>query len=187
MKTITQRLRPKGNWNFEIEAKFMGYNRHKYPGAFPDEVEKVIKQLVREPCLHLFSGTSKIGRVRIDLERPEATKNMDVLEFIKSKESKKEWKWCVLDPPYNIFNPEQDLKEYADKTSISASIPKRRALAKFFLEYCDNVLWLDHCSPLPFGFIRKKVWVFFPGGYRHLRILSWIQRKDKKLEMYGGR
>jgi hypothetical protein len=170
----------KGNWNFEIEVGFMGYNRHKYRGAFPDRVEKVIKSLVKSPCLHLFSGVSKIGDVKIDLIRPEATHNQDVFEFIKSDEAKRQWEWCILDPPYNIKNREVELKDYADKTPISASVPKRRALAEFFRKYCKNVLWLDQCAPLPKGFIRKKVWFFFPGGYRTIRVLSWLQNIELK-------
>jgi hypothetical protein len=170
MRKLTQRLRPKANWDFEIIPMFMGYNNHGYYGAFPSEVENIIKGLIREPCIHLFSGTSKIGNVRIDLERPEATNNIDIFEFIKTPEAQKQWKWCLLDPPYEIVNAENELKEYGDKGSVSASIPKRNALAKFFLDYCENVLWLDQCAPLPFGFIRKKIYLFFPGGYRTLRV-----------------
>jgi len=170
----------KADWDFETEVGFMGYNRHGYKGAFPDKVEEVIKKVIGSPCLHLFSGISKIGEVRVDLERPEATHNQDVFGFIKSEEAKKQWEWCLLDPPYNIFNPERDLKGYADKTSVSASIPKRNILADFFRRYCKNVLWLDQCAPLPVGFIRKKVWFFFPGGYRTIRILSWLQNYGQK-------
>lgn len=166
------------NWDFPIEKMFMGYNRHNYNGAFPENVETVIKNLVRSPCLHLFSGTSKMGDVRVDIERKEATINMDVFEFIKTKEAQKQWKWCILDPPYLIYNPEQDLKDYGNKTAVSASIPKRNAFAKFFMSYCENVLWLDHCAPRPKGFIRGKVWFFFPGGYIHIRVLSWLKREQ---------
>ena len=170
----------KADWNFETEIGFMGYNRHKYKGAFPDKVEKAILKVIGSHCLHLFSGTSKIGEVRIDLERPEATHNQNVFEFIKSPEAQKQWKWCLLDPPYNIYNPNQDLKDYAEVSSISCSVPKRNALADFFRRYCKNVLWLDYCAPLPTGFIRKKVWFFFPGGYRTIRILSWLQNYGQK-------
>ena len=184
MKTLTQRLRGKADWNFEIEPRFMGFHRYGYPGAFSDEVEEVIKTLVAgsNNILHLFSGVSKIGNVRVDLERPEATIKMNVFEFIKTKEAQREWECCILDPPYNIYNPEIDLKGYGDTASVSASIPKRNALAKFFLAHCKNVLWFDQSAPLPFGFIRKKLWIFFPGGYRTLRVLSWLQRKDIKLK-----
>ena len=139
----------KADWSFETEVGFMGYNQYNYKGAFPDKVEETIKKIIGSPCLHLFSGVSRIGEVRIDLKRLEATHNQDVFEFLKSEEAKKQWEWCLLDPPYNIYNPNSDLKEYADKSSVSASIPKRNALAGFFMRYCKNVLWLDQCAPLP--------------------------------------
>ena len=174
------------NWNFPTEVKFMGYNRYKYNGAFPDKVEQDIKNLVAKSknVLHLFSGVSKIGQVRVDIERPEATHNMDVFEFIKTKEAQKQWEWCILDPPYNIYNPDQDLKDYGIRASVSASVPKRNALADFFRKYVKNVLWLDHCAPLPQGFIRKKIWFYFPGGYRTIRILSWLQRANKHITAF---
>lgn len=171
-------------WRFPTEVMFMGYNRTGYNGAFPDNVEKAIRGIVRKPCLNLFSGVSKIGDERIDLSRPEATKNMDVFDFIK--ENRKEWEWCILDPPYNVHNPnsEQKNRNYSDFTAISCSPPKRKALADFFRRYCKNVVWFDFCAPLPPGFRRKKVWFFFPGGYRTLRVLSWLQRNGRRLDEF---
>lgn len=162
------------NWKFPTEVKFMGYNRHKYNGAFPDKVEQDIENLVirSKNILHLFSGTSKIGQVRIDIERPEATKNIDVFEFIKSEEAQKQWEWCILDPPYNIYNPEQDLKDYGIKASVSASVPKRNALADFFRKYVKNVLWLDHCAPLPQGFLYPVLLSWWLSHYKNIIVAS---------------
>jgi len=168
-------MKYKADWDFATEVKFMGYNRHGYKGAFPDKVEEDIIKLVKSPCLHLFSGSSKIGDVRIDLEKSEATNNINVFDYIK-QEQPKHWLWCLLDPPYNIYNPHTELKDYADYASVSASIPKRNALADFFRKHCENVLWLDQCAPLPSGFVREKIWFYFPGGYRTIRILSWLRR-----------
>ena len=42
---MTYSIKDRADWNFEIEAGFMGYNRHGYKGAFPDKVEEVIKKL----------------------------------------------------------------------------------------------------------------------------------------------
>ena len=183
----------RANWTFEVEVGFMGYNRHEYPGAFPDKVEDEIKVVANKftNILHLFSGTSKIGNTRIDLERPEATRNIDVFEWLQTDEAKKRWELVILDPPYAIINAETELKEYGDSNSVSASIPKRNALSDFFKQYCENVLWLDHCAPIPEGFIRKKVWFFFPGGYRNIRVLSWLFNdfliNQKKLSEYEKR
>jgi hypothetical protein len=66
---------------------------------------------------------------------------------------------------------------------LSSSVPKRREVAKFLFQNAKNVLWLDHCAALPKGFKRKKLWLFLPGAYRHVRVLSWLQReKNSSLE-----
>ncbi len=170
------------NWNFEIEVLGWDVQTKNYPGAFSKRCEKVLLNTIKNSnkVLHLFSGTSKIGNVRIDLERLEATINEDVYKFIKSTFAQQNWEWVILDPPYKIENSQQDLKEYKDQTPVSASIPKRRALCDFFRKYCNNILWLNHCAPLPNGFYREKIWFFFPGGYRTIRILSWL-KKEKEL------
>jgi hypothetical protein len=160
---------------FEHEVKFLGFQRKNYPGSFSIEVEKIIKSIIKSPCLHLFSGKSKLGDERIDFSSKEATKNMDVFEFIK--QDNKNWKWCILDPPYNIDKPQQKLKGYSNITPVSASIPKRNALSEYFLKHVENILWLDLCAPLPEGFQRIKLWFLLPGSYRHVRVLSWLKRK----------
>jgi hypothetical protein len=124
----------------------------------------------------LFSGTSKIGLVRVDLERPEATINTDVFKWLETSEAKQKWDICILDPPYKIENADNKLKGYADVCSVSASVPKRQALEKFFKEYCNNVVWLDFCCPMPNGFKRKKIWFLLQGGYRPVRVLNWLER-----------
>lgn len=168
-------MKYKANWDFVTEVKFMGYNKHGYVGAFPDNVEKDILSLVKNPCLHLFSGSSLIGDTRVDIAHENATNKCDVFDYLQTFQIQKQWEWCLLDPPYNIHNPSQDLKEYKIYSSVSCSVPKRQALARFFKKFCKNVLWLDYCAPLPPGFIREKVWFYFPGGYRTIRILSWLK------------
>ncbi len=162
----------------EVEVDFMGFNRTGYPGGFGDRVIKVIKQIIHGKILHLYSGTSEIGEVRVDLKRPEATHNQNVFDFIKSNNAEKQWDWVILDPPYKIEKANIRLKEYGDYTPLSSSILKRREVEKFLLKNAKNVLWLDYCAALPKGFKRKKLWLFLPGSYRHVRVLSWLQREN---------
>ena len=84
----------------EVKPEFMGFNNTGYPGAFPPRVESRIRAIAESPCLHLFSGRSKIGDVRVDFDRPEATRNVDVLEFLKTE--KRDWKFVIADPPYDV-------------------------------------------------------------------------------------
>ena len=51
-------------------------------GRSPPNVEIEIKRLIKGRVLHLFSGSSKIGNERIDIEHPNATRNTNVGDFI---------------------------------------------------------------------------------------------------------
>ncbi len=161
--------------NFEIEIIGMGNNITGYPGAFTPVVNRIINETITGKVLHLFSGVSKIGDERVDIERPEATIRKDVLEFIKTDKTK--WDFIVLDPPYEIKRKSK-IDEYGRTSSVAADVVLRRALADFFIGHTQNILWLDMCAPLPKGFVRKKLWFLFPGGYHTIRILSWLVRES---------
>ena len=157
--------------NFEIEIIGMGNNITGYPGAFTPVVNKIINQTICGKVLHLFSGVSKIGNERIDIERPEATKRQDIMDFIKI--DRRQWDFVILDPPYEIKRKSK-LEEYGRTSSVAADVILRRALSEYFIGHTQNILWLDMCAPLPKGFMRKKLWFLFPGGYHTIRILSWL-------------
>ena len=160
---------------FGIEICGLGNNITGYPGAFTPTVNKIIKDAIYGKVLHLFSGVSKIGNERIDIKRPEATERKDVLEFIKTDKSY--WDFIILDPPYEIKRKSK-LEEYGRTSSVAADVFLRRALSDYFKNHTNNILWLDMCAPLPQGFVRKKIWFLFPGGYYTLRILSWLIKKS---------
>lgn len=163
----------------DAEVTGMGFNTTGYAGAFTPTINKIIKEIIfdlKSPnVLNLFSGVSKIGNVRIDIERPEATLRMDVLDFIRN--NGEHWDLVILDPPYEIKRKKK-LEQYGKTSSVAADVEFRRALADFFYNHADNVLWLDLCAPLPKGFKRQKVWFLFPGGYHTVRTLSWLRRKQ---------
>lgn len=166
----------------EIEVVVMGANNTGYPEAFTPKIEDIIKKTVGKPCLHLFSGRCKIGDVRVDIERPEATHNMNVLEFIESNND--QWKWLVLDPPYDILRKNVKLKEYGLSYSLAADVVFRKKMVKWFQGHVENILWLDGCAPSPKGFYRKKLWLCLPGSYHNVRVLSWLQREGSNLSLW---
>ena len=164
----------------EVKPEFMGFNNTGYPGAFPSRVEKIIRSLAESPCLHLFSGRSKIGDVRIDLERPEATLNCDVLEFIRSND--KTWLTVVADPPYDT--PKGVVRNGLDKAYARArnlNTQEQVEINAWLRRHAENVLWFDVTSPCPEGFYRHKTWLFLPGSMRHIRALTWLKRKGERL------
>lgn len=158
--------------DFDIEIGGLGMNRTGYPGGFTPTVQRIINQVIYGKVLHLFSGVSKIGDIRIDIEREEATHREDVLEFIEN--DVRRWDFVILDPPYEL-NKKSKIEVYGRTSSIAADVFLRNKLADYFLNHTNNVLWLDMCAPLPKGFKRKKLWFLFPGGYHTLRVLSWLE------------
>ena len=157
--------------DFEVEIMGLGNNITGYPGAFTPVVNKIILSVVRGKILHLFSGVSTIGDERVDIERPEATRRQDVIEFIENDD--RHWDFIILDPPYEIKRKSK-LEEYGRTSSVAADVVLRRKLSEYFVTHTNNILWLDMCAPLPKGFRRKKLWFLFPGGYHTVRVLSWL-------------
>lgn len=163
---------------FEIEALPMGANDGQYPGSFTPIVKGIIKSVLYGKVLNLYSGSSLIGDERIDLEHPNATLHCKVEDFITN--DKRDWDWCLLDPPYAIKSLNK-IKEYAETSSLTGNIEWRVAIKDYFKHHTDNVLWLDYCAPLIPGFKREKIWFLFPGGYHHIRVLSWLKKEMEPL------
>ncbi|GAI14049.1 unnamed protein product [marine sediment metagenome] len=165
------------NKNFEIEVCGMGGNNTGYPGGFPGRVQKIIQETIHGRILNLFSGVSKIGEVRIDLLRSEATKNCDVFDFIST--DRRIWDFVIADPPYALKSNPEKLKIYGSVKPFTGNIPFERKMSEYLKKYAKNVLWLDLNAPLPPGFKRKKVWLLLPGGWHFVRVLSWLENLEK--------
>lgn len=163
----------------EVKPKFMGFQLSGYFGAFPPVVERQIRMLAESPCLHLFSGRSTIGDVRVDFERPEATVNQDVFEFIKN--DGEYWKFVIADPPYESKDP-RPTKDYAKPKSVSGDVWNQSAMGKYLRAHPENVLWFDYVSPCPEGFYRHKTFLYLPGGWKKTRVLTWLKRKGERLD-----
>lgn len=86
----------------------------------------------------------------------------------------------LTDPPYAITRRKK-LDKYAETASLSADVVWRNRIKDFFRKHTDNILWLDYCAPVITGFGRKKLWLLLPGGYRNVRVLSWLKREMKPL------
>jgi len=160
---------------FELETIGMGTNNTGYPGAFPVAIQSLICGLTFGKVLHLFSGSSRIGDVRVDIEHKNATENCDIREFIENDGAY--YNWVVLDPPYAIIRAETKLATYGRAKAISSDVIFRRKLKQYLQRHTDNILWLDFCAPTIKGFYRKKLWLVLPGGFHTVRVLSWLQKE----------
>ena len=164
---------------FELDCLPPSATTGEYPGAFPPEVDVVIRRLIEGGVLHLFSGSSQIGEERIDIDHPNATKNVNVKEFIATDH--RDWDWIVLDPPYLIMSADVKLNDYGISTAASSDVSLRRNLKQYFQKHTENVLWLDICAPSIKGFYRQKLWLVLTGGFHTVRVLSWLKREMKPL------
>ena len=166
---------------FELEAVNMLAPNRKYPGAFGFNVEWIIRGLVEgsDSVLHLFSGDSKLGHERVDIENKNATVNCDVGDFLEA--DNRQWEWTVLDPPYAIKSAESKLVGYGNKMALSANVPLRRKVKAYLQKHTENTLWLDLCAPTVKGFYRQKLWLVLPGAFHQVRVLSWLKREMKPL------
>lgn len=161
--------------DFEIKISALGGQNTGYPGAFTPIVKKIIEKIIYGKVLHLFSGQSTIGEERIDIQHVNATKRMDVKEFLKS--DNRLWDWILLDPPYNIQNKSKT-KEYYIQRPLAADIELRNLIRNYAYLHTKNVLWLDYAAPMIKGFKRKKLYFLFPGGFRNIRVLSWLVKDE---------
>lgn len=160
---------------FEFEVLGLGFNNSGYPGAFTKPVETTIKNHISGRVLNLFSGSSFMGDERVDISHPNATINCDVKQFIEA--DKRNWDWILLDPPYNITRVGTKLKGYGLSGCVMSDVNFQRKLKAYFQRYASNILWLDICAPVVRGFRREKLWLFLPGGFHTVRVLSWLKRE----------
>ena len=164
---------------FELDVLPPSATDGEYPGAFPPKVDLIVRRLIAGRVLHLFSGSSKIGDERIDINHNNATQNVNVKDFINTDNSY--WDWTVLDPPYQIMSADIKLKDYGIKIAASSDVQLRRKLKFYLQRHTDNILWLDICAPTIKGFYRKKLWLVLTGGFHTVRVLSWLKQEMKPL------
>ena len=165
----------------EVKPEFMGFHNGDYPGAFPPKVAERIRMIAASPCLHFFSGSSKIGDERIDLTHPNATRNMDVFDFCQS--DNRDWEFLVLDPPYALSDRNVERMGYAKHdTWLWSSKTRRDILEDYIFAHIRQILWFDTVSPCPRGFYRERTWLYIKGGYTSIRALTWLKRKGERLQ-----
>ena len=161
---------------FDYEVEGMGVARGNYGGEFTEPVKLLIRYWLNKypgKVLHLFSGSSKIGDTRIDIDHPNATVNMEVERYLER--AIEHFEWVILDPPYLVES--HDLKGYKISKAFSADVPARRLFQEWAQEHAERIMWLDLCAPLPKGFEREKLYFLLPGGYRNVRVLSILRRE----------
>ena len=169
--------------SFVYDVKGMGTASGRFPGEFTVTVARLIQTIFayvktqqwgQGPVLHLFSGASGLGDVRVDLSSDAATDKVDVFEWLKSDVAQQKYSVVLLDPPYDLSPKKMRSIGYAGWKPLATSVPHRQAFATWARQWACSVVWLDACAPKPKGFDRAAMYTLLPGGYHRVRILSFL-------------
>ncbi|MFW9881941.1 MAG: hypothetical protein ACFFG0_53435 [Candidatus Thorarchaeota archaeon] len=168
-----------------LEIKKVGNGDKIYPGNFTLwERKTIIKESIGK-ILHLFSGKSNIGDIRVDYSFGNI--KMSVFKYLKELDKNKyKFNTVIIDAPYNEKTAERYRKigNTPKQFIIFADVKKTTKLFKLI---DDKVLpkiiiiksWNYY---IPKGYKLKKGYVCYPGGYRKstfLLILEMIKREKK--------
>ena len=154
-----------------------------YKGSFHPNVDKVIKEIIGDKfCVHLFSGSSKIGNVRVDIDNPNATHNQNVYDFVQEYKLNETNTILLLDPDYHLKRNYLKLKPHGIKESLSGNVLAH----KLFYQFLDNnpfseILLLDLCSPEFKNYKEVDFWRVKYQGWVHNRTLTWYSRTNQSL------
>ena len=161
-------------------------------GGFSSFEIKQIKRYSEGIILHLFSGKSEIGDIRVDIS-PEsnATIIQNVFDYIK--ENRPKVNTILLDPIYCSEDRQELWREKYSKLGIKKELlyiypydtRKTKKLWNYFLEILPLriiIKSLNHYT-IP-GYKLLQGFDIYPGAFKPNRCLSIYERKNHKLEEY---
>jgi len=157
----------------ELELITVSNGTNNYPGNFTNKELKIIKYNSKGKVLHLFSGKSKFGDVRVDYACKEATHNQDVFKFLKNnkvlKINKEFFNTIIIDAPYNqkFANKYQKLNNTPEQFIIFADAKKTTLLWDEIMKINPEIIILKsfnyYCLK---RYNLGKGYVCYAGGYR---------------------
>lgn len=160
-------------------------------GFSPFEV-KMINKYSKPPILHLFSGMSEIGNIRIDINpNSRATIIEDVFEYIQ--DCSEVFNTILLDPIYCSEERQEIWKEKYSKLGIKKEqlyifpydTRKTRELWEFFeRKYSLRIIIksLNHYTIPNYKLLQG--FDIYPGAFKPNRCLSIYQSKNKRLDAF---
>ena len=160
-----------------LEIITVGNGTKEYFGNFTKKEIEIINLWKLGYVLHLFSGKSNIGDIRVDFEYGNI--KMDVFEYLESEQ--RSFDTCIIDAPYN--------KKFGDKYQKIGNTPKQFII---FANTRDTTkLWnhvINEIKPttiilkswnyyIPKGYKLAKGFLCYAGGYRKSTILEILHIK----------
>ena len=150
----------------------------KYPGSFTIEEHKIIVYNCSGSILHLFSGRSGIGDVRVDYSCKEATINEDVFKFLEI--NNKKFDTIIIDAPYNekFANEYQTIGNTSKQFIIFADTKRTTNLfnlitTKIQPEIIIIKSWNYYVQK---GYSLKEGFLCYAGGFRKPTILLILKK-----------
>ncbi len=154
-----------------LEIINVGNGTKEYPGNFTKKEIQIIRYACKGRSLHLFSGKSSIGNIRVDFKYGNI--KSDVFEYLE--QCSRDFDTVILDPPYN--------QKFGDKYQKIGDTPKQFVI---FANTKDTTrLWdliREKINPeiiilkswnyyIPKGYKLQKGYLCYAGGYRKPTIL----------------
>ncbi|MBY8983275.1 MAG: hypothetical protein KGD57_10020 [Candidatus Lokiarchaeota archaeon] len=164
----------------ELEIIKVGNGTKEYFGNFTKKEIKIIKENCIGKILHLFSGNSDIGNMKVDYSNKKADWNCDVFGFLDTFRLDN-YNTVIIDAPYN--------KKFADKYQKLDGLNRKqfiifantRDTTKLFNLIKENInpdiiiikSWNYY---IPKGYKLKKGYLCYAGGYRKSTILLILEK-----------
>lgn len=161
----------------------VGNGSPAYHGDFAKKEIELIQANIKGSCIHLFSGKSLIGNVRIDLSCDEATIKGDVFELLPDFiDHKASFNTVIIDPPYN----EKFAGKYDKLSSVKgkqfiifASVEKTTKLFDMIAQLNPQVIIIKswhYYVPKTMLEEKSSCYVCYAGGYRKPTFLMICRR-----------
>ena len=161
-----------------LEIINVGNGDNNYPGNFTKKENKIIRKYMKDNTLHLFSGKSLIGNVRIDFSCKEATHRGNVFLWLPLMENR--FKTVLLDPPYNQkfgdkYNKFNEMNE--KQFIIFADTPKTTILFNEIRRINPDIIIMKSWNYyIVKGYKLLKGFVCYAGGYRKSTFLIIMKK-----------
>ena len=156
----------------------VGNGSKDYHGDFTKKEIQIIKNSVRVPTLHLFSGKSDIGNIRVDFKFGNIKDDVfNFLQFVKPSL----FNTVIIDAPYNskFADKYQKIGNTPKQFIIFADARKTTELFNHIIRIAPEVVvlksWNYYCIK---GYDIKDCFICYAGGYRKPTFLI-IMRKIK--------
>lgn len=170
--------------------------RNDWIGGFSPFEVKIIRKYSKPPILHLFSGMSEIGDVRVDINpKSKAHHKIDVFDFIKENSCLTGFNTVLLDPIYCSEERQELWRERYSELGINKEdlyifpydTRRTKKLWNFFERlYPMRIIIksLNHYTIPNYELLQG--FDIYPGAFKPNRCLSIYQAKNNGIRKYAG-